>query len=225
MNAAEYLIGFFESGRADSAAKAGYHFPDVVRALAEVESAIESWETAGMDVHLMRGCLERWKQSALNVFSKGVSISWNVSFGSTDPQHLLSDGDLMGLQTVAEKMSLSTISYSDDARERMREMIDEAIRCISEDNTLPTELVVYLSRLIREAREALDEYDVTGDFKLSMAFDRLCNAIRVAEAKTKKHPVWEKFNEQFMIPLIAQVGVNAVVWGLSAAQVLPQIGS
>lgn len=90
---------------------------------------------------------------------------------------------------------------------------------------LPSDLLAYLSRLIREAREALDEYELTGDFKLSVAFDRLCNALRVAETKTKKHPVWEKFNEQFMVPLIAQVGVNAAVYGLTVAQVLPAIGS
>lgn len=225
MNAAEYLIGFFEMGNAGMASEAGYRFPDVVAALEEVGATIDSWESAGMDVHLMRGCLERWKQSALNVFSNGSELSWDVPFSYTGTDAMLSDGDLMGLQTVAEKMSMSTVAYSEDARERMRSMIDEAIKCVREDDTLPSELVVYLSRLIREAREALDEYDVTGDFKLSVAFDRLCNALRVAETKTGRHPVWKVFNEQFMVPLLAQVGVNVVVWGLTAAQVLPQIGS
>ena len=201
VNAAEYLIGFFEAGTTDEADRQEYRFPDVVQALSEVESAIDSWESMGVDVHLMRSCLERWKKSALNT-----------------------DGDLMGLQSVAEKLSASTVSYSEDARQKMRNMIEEAVKCVRADDSLPSDLLAYLSRLIREASEALDEYELTGDFKLSVAFDRLCNALRVAETKTKKHPVWEKFNEQFMVPLIAQVGVNAVVWGLTAAQVLPAIG-
>lgn len=226
MNAAEYLLNFFEVGNTDSAAKAGHEFPDIVAALAEVESAIDSWELAGMDMHLVRGCLGRWKDSALNAFANNGQIKWNLNesrFKNTE--ELLSDGDLMGLQTVAEKMSMSTVEYSETARDRMSQMIDEAIKCVKEDDSLPDELVVYIARLVSEARTALDEYDLTGDFKLSVAFDRLFNALRVAEAKTKHSEAWKTFREQFMIPLLAQVGVNAVVWGLSAAQVLPQIGS
>ena len=54
MNAAEYLIGFFEAGTTDEADRQGYRFPDVVQALSEVESAIDSWESMGVDVHMMR---------------------------------------------------------------------------------------------------------------------------------------------------------------------------
>lgn len=166
-----------------------------------------------MDVHLMRSCLERWKKSALNTFMDVDELQWDMSmFTHTKTQEKLTDGDLMGLQSVAEKLSASTVSYSEDARQKMRNMIEEAVKCVRADDSLPSDLLAYLSRLIREASEALDEYELTGD------------ALRVAETKTKKHPVWEKFNEQFMVPLIAQVGVNAVVWGLTAAQVLPAIG-
>lgn len=226
MNAAEYLLNFFEVGTTSKAEKYGFKFPDIVAALAEIESAIDSWASAGMDVHLMRGCLIRWKSSALNAFMNNGQLKWNLNearFKDTDSR--LSDGDLMGLQTVAEKMSMSTVEYSETARDRMSKMIDEAIKCVREDDSLPDELVVYIARLVSEARTALDEYDLTGDFKLSIAFDRLSNALRVAEAKTKHSETWKTFREQFMIPLLAQVGVNAVVWGLSAAQVLPQIGN
>lgn len=226
VNAAEYLIGFFEAGTTDEADRQGYRFPDVVQALSEVESAIDSWESMGGDVDLMRSCLERWKKSALNTFMDIDELRWDMSmFTHAKTQEKLTDGDLMGLQSVAEKLSASTVSYSEDARQKMRNMIEEAVKCVRADDSLPSDLLAYLSRLIREAREALDEYELTGDFKLSVAFDRLCNALRVAETKTKKHPVWEKFNEQFMVPLIAQVGVNAAVYGLTVAQVLPAIGS
>ena len=227
MNAAEYLLGFFEMGSSNKANEAGYKFPDVVAALAEVESAIDSWALAGMDVHLMRQCLARWKSSAINTFTTNTGrVKWSLDgINFKDTEGLLSDGDLMGLQTVAEKMSMSTVEYSETARDRMSKMIDEAIKCGREDDSLPDELVVYIARLGSEARTALDEYDLTGDFKLSIAFDRLSNALRVAEAKTKHSETWKTFREQFMIPLLAQVGVNAVVWGLSTAQVLPQIGS
>ena len=227
MNAAEYLLGFFEVGDSYDADKAGYRFPDIVAALAEVESAIDSWALAGMDVHLMRQCLARWKSSAINIFITHTGrIKWDLSdAGFKDTDSLLSDGDLMGLQTVAEKMSMSTVEYSKTAREQMSRMIDEAIKCIKEDDSLPKELVMYIARLVSEARTALDEYDLTGDFKLSIAFDRLSNALRVAEAKTKHSETWKTFREQFMIPLLAQVGVNAVVLTLNAAQILPQIGN
>lgn len=70
----------------------------------------------------------------------------------------------------------------------MRNMIEEAVKCVRADDSLPSDLLAYLSRLIREAREALDEYELTGDFKLSVAFDRLCNALRVAETKRRSIP-------------------------------------
>lgn len=227
MNAAEYLLGFFEMGSSNNANEAGYKFPDIVAALAEVESAINSWALAGMDVHLMRQCLARWKSSALNTFTTNSGrVKWDLSdIMLKDTEGLLSDGDLMGLQAVAEKMSMSTVEYSKTAREHMSQMIDEAIKCIQSDDSLPNELVVYIARLVSEARTALDEYNLTGDFKLSIAFDRLYNALRVAETKTKHSETWKTFREQFMIPLLAQVGVNAVVLGLNVAQVFPQIGS
>ena len=76
VNAAEYLIGFFEAGTTDEADRQGYRFPDVVQALSEVESAIDSWESMGVDVHLMRSCLERWKKSALNTFMDIDELRW-----------------------------------------------------------------------------------------------------------------------------------------------------
>lgn len=104
MNAAEYLIGFFEAGTTDEADRQGYRFPDVVQALSEVESAIDSWESMGVDVHLMRSCLERWKKSALNTFMDVDELRWDMSmFTHAKTQEKLTDGDLMGLQSVAEK--------------------------------------------------------------------------------------------------------------------------
>ena len=136
MNAAEYLIGFFEAGTTDEADRQGYRFPDVVQALSEVESAIDSWESMGVDVHLMRSCLERWKKSALNTFMDVDELQWDMSmFTHTKTQEKLTDGDLMGLQSVAEKLSASTVSYSEDARQKMRNMIEEAVKCVRADDS------------------------------------------------------------------------------------------
>ncbi|GAA6121932.1 hypothetical protein BPY_00400 [Bifidobacterium psychraerophilum] len=225
MNAAEYLLAYFETDDAAQSKNEGFRFPDIVSALEEIESAINLWDKAGLNVDLMRDCLTRWKLSALSPFVDSSSdLHWSVErFVST--QDGLSAGDLMGLQTVADRLATSSVSYPESAREKISNLIQETVKCLKEDTNLPQELVLYVAQLIEEARRSLDEYDISGDFRLSVAFDRLSNAINVIEVKSDKKDMWSNLREEFIVPLLGQIVVNSMVWGLTAAQVLPQIGS
>ncbi|MFT9112020.1 MAG: hypothetical protein ABF453_03040 [Bifidobacterium psychraerophilum] len=227
MNAAEYLLSYFETQSAAQSQNRGFRFPDIVSALEEIESAINLWDKAGLNVDLMRDCLTRWKLSALRPFTdSGSELHWKVErHGGSTTREELSSGDLMGLQTVADRLAASSISYPENAREKISNLIQETVNCLKEDTGLPQELVLYVAQLIEEARRSLDEYDISGDFRLSIAFDRLSNAINVVEVKSDKKDIWSNLRKEFIIPLLGQIVVNSMVWGLTAAHVLPQIGS
>lgn len=91
-------------------------------------------------------------------------------------------GDQACLQLAAEKMAQCSTSSTAEVRDKTLGMIDECIREMQADN-LSQDLLLYVSRIIREARTALEEYDLTGDFKLSVVFNRLRNVIRIVEGE------------------------------------------
>jgi hypothetical protein len=227
LNPAEYLLSFFKASKTDMSMES-FRYPDLIAALDEIENAIDSWAAAGIDVSGFQDCLPRWKTSITNAFEEDGTIRWILPLGAPGPHTIQTEkllpGDQACLQWAAEKMAQCSTSFTAEVREKMSRMIDECIREMQEDD-LPQDLLLYVSRIIREARTALEEYDLTGDFKLSVAFDRLCNAIRIVKGKSTATKKWQSFWNAYVAPLFAQVAVGGTYTLLTASGVLPQIGS
>ncbi|MEE8738317.1 MAG: hypothetical protein SOI66_05340 [Bifidobacterium sp.] len=228
MNAAEYLLSYFEASSAAESERNGFHFPDIVAALEEIESTISQWDKAGMDVTLMRDCMERWKLSALRPFtSTDAELHWEVQFGRSSVNEALSPGDLMGLQVVADKMKDSSLHFTEEQCSRITHLITEARKSLGGiSDTLPEGLALYLSRLMGEVETAIDEYSITGDFGLEKAFCRLREGLDVAMSKT---PEGDSGRWDGVKSVLHELAIGFIIEApsitLAAAQLFPQIGS
>lgn len=96
----------------------------------------------------------------------------------------LSIQDRMALRTAERLLDQGPEQYPRQRRDDIRSMIDE-LPSLLNDITLPQGLKEYIARLAREVRIALDEYDLTGDFKLDIAFARLQTSLNVAATVSK----------------------------------------
>ncbi|WP_416516769.1 hypothetical protein [Bifidobacterium asteroides] len=225
MNAAEYLLGFFENEWATTAEASGYRFADIVDAVQEVNDFVDSLKELGEDTTLFDDCMSRIKQSALKPFG-GYELDWSVVRGSKTREKLQS-GDLLGLKVLSGRMKESSLQFTEPQRETIADLIERARKILGEvSEDLPTGLALYINRLMHETEIALDEYSITGDFVLEKAFTRLRESLNIAIEKTseEKKDRWNGVRKIFHDLAIGFI-VETPSLLMTAAQVFPPIGS
>lgn len=176
-NAATYVKRFLLANKADGVT---YRFPDVSGAMAEVDSTLRTAAAAGdEDADLACRCLaDIWYN---------ISVAWERnqrSMEMMDSKIPISTEDRMALRIAERLLDASAAEYPPERRDRIRELIAD-VPGLLKTVTLPKELKEYVARLVREVGTALDEYDLTGDFKLDIAFTRLQTSLNIIAATPK----------------------------------------
>lgn len=208
MNAADFVYNFFKTDNVATADEAGYRFPDLVAALDEIDKALTSWKIQGSDVEVFEDCLPRWRESVTAAFTPGGNPVWSPVSGPQSTGSFLSAGDAGCLKWVGEKLAESTLTFTTEQRDRLSSLLEESVAVIKELSNLPTGLVKYLFRLISETKEALDEFEITGDFKLERAFTRLREALDITISNTKPEDgkKWEGVKSK-----LAEIGTGFII--------------
>lgn len=161
LNAARVLLNFFGSGSST------IRFRDLINAYAEVsrffsEAKADGDEKASIVVEWLPNLWDCIAQ-AFDGCAEYVGPYMGVEFSSQCRMSLL----------IAEEMlDGKTSTYSAIRREKVKQLLD-SLPDELDQLSLPQELHLYVLRLAREVRVALDEYAITGDFKLDAAFSRL----------------------------------------------------
>ena len=135
----------------------------------------------------------------------------------------LSIQDRMALRTAERLLDQGPEQYPQERRTDIRSMIDD-LPSLLNDITLPQSLKEYIARLAREVRIALDEYDLTGDFKLDIAFTRLQTSLNVAATVSKDDGSRKKMVDFLKKKVSPCLAAGALVLGIGA-DVRPQIAS
>lgn len=217
-NAATYVKRFLLANKADGVT---YRFPDVSGAMAEVDSMLRTAAAAGdEDADLACRCLaDIWYN---------ISVAWERnqrSMEMMDSKIPISTEDRMALRIAERLLDASAAEYPPERRDRIRELIAD-VPGLLKTVTLPKELKEYVARLVREVGTALDEYDLTGDFKLDIAFTRLQTSLNIIAATPKdeksQRTVME-FLQKRVFPCVAAVGF-ALGFSADSATVLEYLG-
>lgn len=217
-NAATYVKRFLLANKADGVT---YRFPDVSGAMAEVDSTLRTAAAAGdEDADLACRCLaDIWYN---------ISVAWERnqrSMEMMDSKIPISTEDRMALRIAERLLDASAAEYPPERRDRIRELIAD-VPGLLKTVTLPKELKEYVARLVREVGTALDEYDLTGDFKLDIAFTRLQTSLNIIAATPKdeksQRTVME-FLQKRVFPCVAAVGF-ALGFSADSATVLEYLG-
>lgn len=185
MNAADFLYGFFKEQDSQTAERNGYRFADLVAALDEIEHAVLQWKSQGMDVEGFEDCMPRWRNAVVEACREFGQVRWNPIVVPSSPKDFLSPGDTACLKWSSREMGNSSLKFTEEQRDRIHTLLIDSIEALKAIDNLPDGLVQYLFRLISETKTALDEYEITGDFKLERAFCRLREALDITISHTK----------------------------------------
>lgn len=201
VNAATYVKRFLLANKADGIT---YRFPDVSGAMAEVDSTLRTAAAAGdEDADLACRCLaDIWYN---------ISVAWERnqrSMEMMDSKVPISNEDRMALRTAERLLDARAAEYPQERRDSIRELVAD-VPGLLKAVTLPKDLKEYVARLVREVGTALDEYELTGDFKLDIAFTRLQTSLNIIAATPKdeksQRTVME-FLQKRVVPCVAAVG-------------------
>lgn len=188
-NPAEYMLQFFnceerEDGFDDNISKAFGQMHDTETCLNDLLSMnVRRLDTAKS---VMPGIWEKLWASYANAQGNGALVSFDMK---PRRELTLDAAQRQALETIADKTPALPMKPSPDNIQSVGDFLDEAIKAVREDDTLPDDLRLFIMRLTYEARRNLDEY--------------------VAETQTSKPGIWEKLKSAAVKPFVAALLAEA----------------
>jgi len=207
-NAADLLHAYFTASD-----KRAYKFPPLWAALVEIEANIDAWEEMGQRVTPFR--------DTVAVFKRELNQSVDTNFDCLDVANSIVDvGDLGMLEWISEKLSYTTPHFDEAELESIRNMLAAIKSAVIGDTTLPDDLRLHIARLIRHVEECVENWEITGDFAVAEALDRLMGAMRIAEAKSSKPETWTGLWDEWVQPVAIGLIASMPQVGLQIGQML-----
>jgi hypothetical protein len=116
----------------------------------------------------------------------------------------LQDQDTLdALDLVAHLLESQVPTVDLPLRTSYLETINEVISALGSDDSLPSELRKHIYIIAAHARHCIEDYEMTGDFALQAAVERLAAAVQTAMTVSTKDGAWSKFRDKFVYPTVA----------------------
>jgi hypothetical protein len=183
-----------------------------VRHIDALDEILTEMEAQGKKVAVYRKQLPAWTAIAF-----GYPLGWNqANSGKIDAT------TLHHLETLAGRLE-DYLPLADDAgRERTRNLVESVRAAISDDDSVPAELRIHLTQMADQLGWCLDRYEITGDFELKNAIDRLLITIGVTAQRSNNGGIWTKIANEFVSPFI--VGTAAQITGSAMLMLISGAG-
>lgn len=201
-NPADVLYRFFANG--DTAERNGYSMIGLMGALDDLRVEFEAWRRIGRtsDAEIFDGAVDRWTQAVYAIFG-GQSGLWATS--SAQPEA----GDMGLLKMLSDKLDAVEPTFDEAKRESISNLVDAVLKAVQEDDSLPESLRIHIATIAVEVQRCLIDYEIQGDFKLSVAVERLLANIHIAEGQSSRSGVWTKVREEWVAPVVVGLIVSA----------------
>lgn len=184
--------------------------------LGDIRRTIAGLADLNIDMTASASYLPRW-----GAMAAGVGVSWTNANGS---------GQAFPSDAMAQLRALGTIIQLAGAQARpanldiLREVVEQTISLLAEDDSLTDELRAYLVKLVREIRDALEDETVGAGFDFARAAERLWVAMHAASAQsTKKSSAWQEWATKMLPPAVSGVLTHIGVVGFDG--VMKALGS
>jgi hypothetical protein len=172
-----------------------------VRHIDALDEILTEMEAQEKRVAVYRGQLPEWTAIVF-----GYPHGWGqANSGQIDTT------TLHHLETLAGRLEDYLPAADDAGRERTRVLVEAVRAAIESDDSLPADLRIHLAQMADQLGWCLDRYDITGDFELKSAIDRLLITIGVTAQTSKNGGGWTKIANEFVSPFI--VGTAAQITG------------
>lgn len=120
------------------------------------------------------------------------------------------------LDSIAALLEKYVRTFSDGERQEMMDVVNSVVESLKEDDSLPQDLRQHLHLLISEVRRCTDEYEITGDFALQAAMERLSTAVSSAQKLSKNPSKWSNFRDAYIWPSAVGISVASVQLAITA---------
>lgn len=218
-NAAEYLLQFFNVEERcpdfdDTAAQAFRRMCEVQNCLDDlVAMGVRRLDTAQKVMPSIWSAV--WESYALKRGDGGLGTFSMKRIRDIE----LKNEQIQALETIADKAPYLPFNFA-AAKESISELLDEVMKALREDDTLPVDLRVYAVRMVNEVRRNIDEYSAGNDFDLRTALMQLFGVMYAAESQTSKPEPWRRIltglAKTFISALLTE-GTKQIASGTAAA--------
>jgi hypothetical protein len=124
---------------------------------------------------------------------------------------------LDALDLVAHLLDGHVAKIDEKKRASYLENIEEIIAALKADATLPAELRNHIYTIAAHARQCVEEYEITGDFAVQAAVERLAAAVQTAIVVSQDSGAWAKFKDKFVYPTVASLVASGPQLALAAS--------
>ena len=122
----------------------------------------------------------------------------------------LRDHDALdALDLVAQLLDGQVPKVDEETRGSYLSTINEIVAALASDDSLPAELKKHVYSVAAHARQCVEEYELTGDFALQAAVERLAAVVQSAMVVSKKSEAWQNFRDKFFYPTVTGILASA----------------
>lgn len=173
----------------------------------------------GMDLNEQR---QQSIQRNLARWTKWVFAYPHEWLSKPNPAYLnLQDQDALdALDFVAQLLENQVSEITDTQRDSYLETINQIITALGADDSLPSDLKKHVYTIAAHARQCIEEYELTGDFALQAAVERLAAAVQTAISISSDPSAWEKFKDKFFYPTLAGIVASGPQLAIAASTAL-----
>ncbi|MFE4835201.1 hypothetical protein ACFRAU_11040 [Arthrobacter sp. NPDC056691] len=168
-----------------------------IRLIDEIDQIVSGMDLPGSRRDSIQRNLAKWTKwvfayphNWLQVPDKGYPNLWDQDA-------------LDALDLVAHLLENQVPKVDEASRDSYLTTINEVITALGADETLPADLRKHIYIIAAHARHCLEDYEMTGDFALQAAVERLATAVQMAMSFTKSEGAWSKFRDKLFFPTVA----------------------
>ncbi|MFR9773776.1 hypothetical protein [Nocardia sp. SC052] len=158
--------------------------------------------TDGTSVAVWQRQIPAWTHYVLNYPS-----SWASNAPAFDP-HVLDH-----LETLSGHLRRIVPPVPEATLEQLRETLNDLLKLLGDDTTIPAHLRAYLATLANHMRTVLDEYRIRGDYEVRMAveilFATVSRAANASQSEGETRQRWRDMAARFVIPVVVPAAIEA----------------
>jgi hypothetical protein len=137
-------------------------------------------------------------------------LNWQ---GSAAPEDAVPDATLDALEQFAEIIEASNLVATFEEITQFSNGVEEAIRLLREDDSLAQSARHYVSLLLREVRDVLENEDLQDGFDFLQARARLWAAMGAAAGQSRTPDKWRNAAQTYLLPIVTGIGSNVAIAG------------
>lgn len=219
-SAAQFLHDFFTA----SMEQEGVVFRTLYSASCELEDELRALADIGGKVQPYLDLVPRLRLALEQNVRPDLSTMTTSGPGGVRRFARVDERDLALLELAIERTELKS-DMTPEREKTLRELLAAVRELVTSDESLDPQMRLFIVRAIIATENALDEYEITGEFVLRDALLHLFGLLHTAEATSDDPTPWRAAWEKYGVPATAGLIASIPQIALSTGAFLQALGS